>query len=46
VQQAPSAESALRPAWTKVVFSVIVSLVLVLGLALLTAGLARLGARS
>jgi len=44
--QSSQVELAPRPAWTKVVFSVLVSLVLVLGFALLTAGLARMGGRS
>jgi len=43
VQSSSSLEPALRPAWTRVVFSVVVSVVLLLGFALLTAGLARFG---
>jgi hypothetical protein len=43
VRHAQSAPAALRPAWAKVVFALLISIFLVLGLALLTAGLARVG---
>jgi hypothetical protein len=43
VRHAQSAPTTLRPAWTKVVFALLISVLVVLGLALLTAGLTRVG---
>jgi hypothetical protein len=43
VRHAQSAPTELRPAWTKVVFALLLSVLVVLALALLTAGLARVG---
>ena len=41
VRHAQSAPSTDRPAWTRVAFAILLSVVLVLGLALVTAGLTR-----
>jgi hypothetical protein len=43
VRHAQSAPSAERPALVRVAFAIFLSVVLVLGLALVTAGLARAG---
>ena len=43
VRHAQSAPSTARPAFVRVAFAILLSVVLVLGLALLTAGLTRTG---
>jgi hypothetical protein len=43
VRHAQSAQSTERPAWSRVAFAILLSIVLVLGLALVTAGLTRAG---
>jgi hypothetical protein len=43
VRHAQSAPSTARPAWSRVAFAILLSIVLVLGLALVTAGLTRAG---